>query len=77
MNIRETTKAIKALGLTVSRTDGEWPSQRSWRRRCQRQLGINYPKLPGVTHDREATAYYTEDNDDALGTAKAMARNEP
>jgi hypothetical protein len=59
MNSSETMKAIKALGLTVARTDGEWR--------------INYTKLPGMTHDREATAYYTEDNDDALGTAKAMA----
>lgn len=59
MNQRETKKAIEAFGLTASKTDGEWR--------------INFPKAKGASHDQEATAYYTEDNDDALATAKVMA----
>lgn len=59
MNVTQTRNAIRALGLSVVRSDGEWR--------------INFPPMPGASHDREATAYYTTDNDDALGTAKDMA----
>lgn len=59
MNVKQTQAAIRALGLSAVRIDGEWR--------------INFPALPGASHDREATAYYTEDNDDALGTARYMA----
>jgi hypothetical protein len=59
MTKRDTMQAIKALGLTV-RHDGN-------------EYRVNYPKLAGMSHDREATAYYTDDAADALDTAKAMA----
>jgi hypothetical protein len=53
LGFKNTRRAIRALGLTASRRNGEWR--------------VN---LPGGS---EATAYYTNDNDDALATAKAMA----
>lgn len=54
MNVKQTQAAIRALGLKVTRVDGEWR--------------VNLPA------NREATAHYTTDNDDALGTAQAMAK---
>jgi hypothetical protein len=59
MNQNQTRAVIRALGLSAVRIDGEWR--------------INYLAQPGASHDREATAYYTGDNADALATAKAMA----
>jgi hypothetical protein len=52
MNVQQTRQAIRALGLSVVRVDGEWR--------------INLP------NGKEATAYYTSCNEDALGTARAM-----
>lgn len=64
MNAKQTQRAIRALGLSCVRIDGEWR--------------INYPALPGASHDREDTAYYTEDNRDALATAQHMvAQSQP
>jgi hypothetical protein len=53
MTSEQVKQAIRALGLAVTKLDGEWR--------------INY------RGGKEATAYYTADNDDAVGTAKAMA----
>lgn len=53
MNVKQTQAAIRALGFSAARTDGEWR--------------IN------VRGREEALAYYTTDNEDALGTAKAWA----
>jgi hypothetical protein len=57
---RETIKQIRSLGLTcVCDDEGEFR--------------VNFPKRKGMTHDREATAYYTSDAHDAFETAKVMA----
>lgn len=56
MNIGETRKAIRALGLTATYRDGEWR--------------VNF------ANGREATAYYTTDNADALATARLMAQKD-
>jgi hypothetical protein len=52
VNINQTKQAIRALGLTVYRVDGEWR--------------VNYQG------GKEATAYYTDDAQDALDTTRAM-----
>lgn len=57
MTVKQTIKAIRALGLTCTRTThGEYR--------------INLLMSNGGTED---TAYYTDDADDALGTAQFMA----
>lgn len=52
MTVKETMKAIRALGATVSRNGREWR--------------VNVP------NGNEATAYYTDDPEDALITAGDM-----
>jgi NACalpha-BTF3-like transcription factor len=52
MNINRVKQTIRALGLTVTRVDGEWR--------------VNYQG------GKEATAYYTDDPQAALDTARAM-----
>lgn len=54
MSVTNTFKQIRDLGLTVSRTEGEW-------RICPKR-------------GREAEAYYTNDNADAIATANRMAK---
>ena len=51
--------AVRALGLTVSKRDGEYRMS-----------------LPNLSRERaEAIAYYTDDREDAWGTAEEMARD--
>ena len=58
MTQAETLRAIRHLGLLVRVRDGEFRVT-----------------FPGLSVERaEAVAYYTEDREDALGTARAMIR---
>ncbi len=51
--------AVRALGLTISKRDGEYRISR-----------------PNLSRERaEAIAYYTDDRDDAWGTAEEIARD--
>lgn len=52
LSVTNTFAAIRALGMSVHRTDGEW--------------------LVNFSYGREATAYYTDDNQDAVDTARRM-----
>lgn len=71
MNNAQTLAAIKALpNMTARRKDGEY--------RVTFSDAAMLAMMPGATHaerrDRqEELAYYTDDTDDALGTAQAMA----
>jgi hypothetical protein len=56
MNVKQTTKAIRELGLRATRFAGEWRI--------------------ALPNNAEASAYYTEDNDDAFDTAKAMVAHQ-
>lgn len=59
MNRNETIAAVKALGLKCA---------------YLRQTGEYRVAHAGLTRDREeAGAYYTDDKEDALGTARLMA----
>jgi len=57
MTDKQTFDAIRKLGMAVQKNDGEW--QVDYRRDDNR-------KTPD-------SCYFTDDKDDALGTAKAMA----
>jgi hypothetical protein len=60
MNVKTTFKAIRALGLKATRTDGEWcVDYRRGHEPLDRRCGGN--------------AYHTTDNADAIGTARDMA----
>ena len=56
----ETFHAIRALGLRVQKRDGEW--RIDYRKDDPRYVAGDY-----------GTSYYTNDRDDALGTAKHYA----
>jgi hypothetical protein len=61
MTQKQLIQAVRALGLVCRVTDGEYR--------------ISFPVSQAVTADRaEASAYYTDDRQDALNTAQAMAR---
>ena len=59
--------AIKALGMSVTVTDGEYRVTFP----ASRYTGLDKRT---VESNREASAYYTDDADDAIGTAQAMSR---
>ena len=60
-NIKATLQAIRALGCTASY------------RNEGKEYRVNLPSPKGT----EATAYYTNDADDAIATARHMAENNP
>lgn len=71
MNVKETLAAIKALpGMTASRNDGEWRVTIT-----RDHLSARYPEKKAAWRDKkqEAMAYYTNDAEDALGTARDMS----
>jgi hypothetical protein len=69
--VKETRDAIKALpGMTAGRLGGEWRVTVNIYR-----LSEQFPDkgLEWCEHKQEAVAYYTEDADDALATARDMS----
>lgn len=58
-NDKSLFRAVRTLGLTISKRDGEYR--------------ISRPNLP--PERAEAIAYYTDDRYDAWGTAEEMARD--
>lgn len=61
MTVREAQQRISLNNMCWSRMDGEWR--------------ITYPEYRFNAARMEATAYYTEDNEDAALTAAAMRRS--
>ena len=59
----ETFRAIRALGLTAGLRDGEWR--------------VSYPLWAVGKVQAEAIAYYTNDRQDAIETARFMATRLP
>jgi hypothetical protein len=71
MTVKETRDAIKALpGMTASRIDGEWRVTINLYR-----LSDRYPdkNTEWCEEKQEAMAHYTNDPEDALGTARDMS----
>jgi hypothetical protein len=75
MNVKQTFAAIRALGLSVDYTNGEW--RITYKLTSNDKLGcgpVVGPISRKIARERqEACAYYTNDNDDALATATMMA----
>ncbi|VVT11682.1 conserved hypothetical protein [Sphingomonas aurantiaca] len=72
MNVNDTRKAIKALPhMTVTRNDGEWRVTVLF----QSVAARNPAKSDRWCREKqEKLAYYTNDADDALGTARDMSK---
>lgn len=71
MTVKATRDAIKALpGMTAVRIDGEWRVTINLYRLSER-----FPnrKTAWCERKQEAMAYYTNDEQDALDTARAMS----
>lgn len=71
MTVQATRAAIKALpGMTACKLNGEWRVTINLYRLSER-----FPdkKTDWCEDKQEAMAYYTDDADDALATARAMS----
>lgn len=63
--VKATLAAIRALGLSATHTDGEY--------RVAPRVDVCAGATLAARRDRqENAAYYTNDGEDAVGTAKAM-----
>ena len=61
MTVNEARQRISLNNMAATRVDGEWR--------------ITYPEYRNNPVRQEATAYYTDDNEDAALTAAAMRRS--
>lgn len=72
MTIQECKDKIRALGLTVRVTDGEW--RVAFPIPAYQAMGLDH-KTAMVRNEAEAA--YSDDGEDALGMARAMAKQGP